>query len=308
MARAMYAGAVPDLFEYDSVSAAYNAAGTLPLVRGNQARWRQNFGPNGEMIKSSEMAGDPNWGKSFDGPVTVEKIKNFILTGWDDGLDKIHKAFGDIVVPELPDIRRKGRWSEIGDDLSLDRLYGGNERMWRTSKRGVRRVPPPLHIIVDQGVNCGPDGMFWRGAAPVAFAEKASMLGYRIGVTSGIFIHRLNDRGASFLAVTKIKGYNDPLNLAATAAMVAHPISSRIMDFGHCCQISEQATSWGGVGRVSIEMLKARGVIDDKAIHILMPCTISTKENAMKWINDTVAQMTHLVETGEWVADLEARL
>lgn len=298
-----------DIFEYDSVSAAFDAAGTPPLLKHNRDYyWRDNFGPDGAMIRGREMTGETVAELTAHiggGPITVPKIKQYILTGWEEGLTKIRDAFGKITVPELPDIRRKGTWSEIGDDLNLDRLYNGNDRPWRTSKRGIKRVPPPIHIIVDQGVNCGADGMFWRGAAPVALAEQAALAGYRVAVSSGICIYSLNSNGASFLAITKIKGVNDPLNLASAAAMMAHPVSSRIMDFGHCCQVSEEISGWGGVGRVTQEMLRERGCIDEKSLVLLIQSDIYTQQQAQNWLTRMVAHMNQLIETGEWLGKLQ---
>ena len=252
------------------------------------------------------IAGEGNIGpecaKALEGaPVTIKRVTDWLRGGWPEGVVKIKQALGEIKMPTLTDIRRKGVWGDTGDELSVDRLYSGQmDRCWRDSKRGVVRRPPPLHIFCDISVNCHGDALFWRGAVQCAFAEAAVAVGHRVCLEQVINIEGLTRSGSGFLSVTRIKDYDAPLNPAAMAAIGASVASLRLTDFGHCVQVPETIIGYGAPHPITVPRLRVRGIIDEQAHTLLIPQTMTTKAEALAWIAKVCADLEGRVTTGEW--------
>ena len=195
-----------DVYRYDSYVAILKRIATPPVNPDNRRRWEKDFNrPGGDMITGESNLGE-DCARALGNKPTVGAITNWLMNGWPEGAKKIADELGNFEMPHLTDFRRRGQWSDLGDELSVDRLYSGDlDRCWRTSKRGVTHQPPPLHIFCDISVNMDGDRLFWRGATTCAFAEAAVKVGHRVCIEQVINIEGLTRSGSGFLSVTKIK-------------------------------------------------------------------------------------------------------
>ena len=274
-----------DVFRYDSYVAILKKVATPPINPINRKKWLADFGPNGAMIAGVSNLGADCSEALMGQPVTIKRVTDWLMGGWPAGAQRIVKELGGIEMPRLTDLRRRGQWSDIGDELSVDRLYSGDlDKCWRTSKRGVVNQPPPLHIFCDISVNCDDERLFWRGATTCAFAEAAVTAGHRVCIEQVINIESLTASGSGFLSVTRIKDYDAPINPAAMAAIGCCTASLRLTDFGHCIQVPEVMQGYGSPTPITIPRLEARGLIDDRAHTLLIPQTMYSKEAAQDWI------------------------
>lgn len=292
-----------DLFKYESYYAALQGAATPPSNLRNRARHECDFGPGGRMIDSpGSISPALHRALSKDGKITLQRITQWLFSGqWQEGVAKIRDAFKNLVVPELPDIRRRGRWSDSGDTLNLDRLFSGNtETPWRTTHKSTTTTPPPMQIIVDISVNCDEEGRFWRGAAALALAEAAANVGYRIALDAVVNIENLSRSGAGMLVIARAKHYDAPVNLSSIACLLAHPASSQILDFAHCTKIPETMIGYGSVQRVGLERLRRYGALESGSVPILMSSHVTTEYDAREWLTETTQRLACWVENGGW--------
>lgn len=297
-----------DLFKFESYGACLDRIASPPVNPNNRARWNEDYGPDGGMIYHAiggsrktayHHGGMPH--KEIvneQGKVTVQKVVAWLKRGWPNGVQELHDKLGTIKLPDLTDVRRRGKWRDNGDTLSLDRMMEGNERCWRTTRRGTIFQPPPLQIIADVSVNCGSDGRFWRGACAAAFAEAAAIAGYRLCIDAVVNITGLSQSGAGFLVITRIKHYDQPVNLGACITMLAHPASADLMDFGNCIQIPENMMGWGRVACIGLDRIKRFNSIDDRAVPLLVPSYIGNKASAMEWIKQTSDELEQRAADG----------
>ena len=123
-----------DVHRFASFAAFTRAAMTPPLNLYNRTAWDEDF--------ASATSTSSHGGKRFGTWVLGEDCKAdnlaeacaWLSAGWPQGLTRMREALGRLKVPRLADVRRRGKWSDVGDVLSHDRLYSGNvERCWRTT-------------------------------------------------------------------------------------------------------------------------------------------------------------------------------
>lgn len=178
--------------------------------------------------------------EGFTRDMSFEELKRFWYGGWPEGVEKMRAALDRVEVPETRDIRRRGRWSDVGEDLSTDKLYSGAwDNAWRTSRRRAVIAPVRVRIVVEIGSECGAcgriahdaeiqpaDALFWKGAAACALSESLEAAGYGVEVVLVAASTRIPDgrtgAGTIGLAVTA-KAFDGPLDVALMAATSASP-------------------------------------------------------------------------------------
>lgn len=295
-----------NVYRYHSFSEILAKVASPPINPTNRAKWQRDFNMNNaNMIYGEGNLGPDCWNalnpETTGEPITVKRVTDWLRAGWPAGVEKIHQQIGQIKLPQLTDIRRRGQWRETGDVLSYEKLMVGDyDRAWYSRRKGIVHKPPPLHIFCDISVNCGDSGLFWRGAVQYAFSEAAVRAGHQVCLESVINIEGLTANGTGFLSVTRLKDYNQPINPGALAAMGVNTASLRLMDFGHCIQIPETMHGYGSPTVISLARLRVRGVIDDKAHTLMIPQTMTTKAEAQEWIKKACADLEARVVRGTW--------
>jgi hypothetical protein len=288
-----------DVVTCDSFSALTAKVLACPLNSENVAQWR------GMIDGTSTPGGSFDWALGADKPpqpYRLDSIAKWMLTGWTGGVAKVREALGHIEVPALSDVRRRGRWSDVGDVLSLDRLYDGNvERCWRTTHRQRTGAPPRLQILVHGAHHAGIDTetMFWPGAAATALTEAAQAAGYAVAVDVTFACRGYTTGGrASYLYRTRVKDYDAPTNTAALAAMTAHPAAFRVMTFALnlATAIDRVSIGFGTPTTPNTETLRAHDLIDTGSTLLEVPQRVSTRDGAQAWVRETVAYLERIGE------------
>ena len=151
-------------------------------------------------------------------------LRAFWANGWPEGAARIRTAMGEVAVPAVVSIRRRGRWADAGDELNRERVYAGDlERAWRTTSRAQVSAPRVVRVIIDIAANCGTgaDSLFWRGAAGASLAEALTAAGYSVEIVAASAAQAVSSKGESVFTATTVKGAESPLNLTALAAATA---------------------------------------------------------------------------------------
>lgn len=296
-----------DVFRYNSYNEIMRKIATPPVHPKNRETWERDFNGMGG-TEDGEMLAIRWIGKECAAAIAkkkqrrnVQSVTEWLREGWPEGVKRIHDELGHLDLPEMTDIRRRCRWSSEGDTLSVERLYGGDmDTCWLTYSRGTVKRPPPIHIFCDISVNCSSDALFWRGATQFAFVEAALAAGHRVKVEQVINIEGLSNSGSGFLAVTCVKDYDQSLNPSALAAISANCASMRLTDFGHCTQIPEYMTCYGGVASLNMDRIRNRGLLDPRAHTLLVPNHIFSRDDAVGWLKTACEDLHKRIATGDW--------
>lgn len=287
-----------DAFKFRSFAALLADAQQPPIVPGNRVKpsiycasdWNDQMTGN---VRAPWATGDC--------PArTLPDVARWLLHGWDAGVKRMRDALGDLRMPVLADIRRRGAWSDVGDVLSLDRLYSGNvETCWRTTHKKRAGAPPRLQIVVDAAMGSVTDGMqagFWRGACAAAFAEAASAAGYAVAVDTCFSVAGYTEAGASYLQMTRVKDYDAPLNLSTLTAITAHPAAFRIVTFAHMYSRALDQTDklLGMAAEITENALRERAMLDHAARVLIVPQDTTSEYAAREWLRAQVEQLEAL--------------
>lgn len=105
-----------------------------------------------------------------------------VMRGWTEGLEaltRLTEGLEDLVPP--PQSRRRVRaWGDDGDEVSVDRVFGGSTEMFRTTRRAVRTGVTRLCIVGEWGVNgnATQQDLYWTGAAMTLLSSLLEPAGY----------------------------------------------------------------------------------------------------------------------------------
>ncbi len=159
--------------------------------------------------------------------------------GWTEGAERALQLL-DEVAEELPlpvNRRRQRCWSDVGDDLSTDRLYRGQETFWQGFTRPVKAgVMPTLTIAMSWGGNgnLAADQLFWTGAAAVALCSLLDEAAYSTRLVALDAVRwRTSYKGDAQYMVTsvEVKGHGDGLVVEDVVTIAAHPGLYRSLAF-----------------------------------------------------------------------------
>ena len=217
----------------------------------------------------------------------LETTLDFWLSGWGDGVDKMRSTMERIAPPRVASVRRRGRWADAGDDLSLDRLYAGRlEVAWRTTHRTSVLSPSRVRLVVDLGAtaNVSADEFFWRGAATCSFAEALIGAGYSVEIWCVVSTRAVDCGTLNAHSAVCVKAFASPLNMSALTAATAHPAFFRCALLGaRVAAIPAPADRSGGY-RLAAD-LRLLGLESDASVRsILVPGTIDSADAANVWI------------------------
>jgi len=106
----------------------------------------------------------------FGGIETLAQGKSIFEQGWPEGANRL-KALAEKLASKIPPaktVRRRLRWADDGDEVSKDRLNGGQvDSCWRTTRRELSQGPEVVTIETNWGGNANvtAEQLFWQGAA-----------------------------------------------------------------------------------------------------------------------------------------------
>ena len=292
-----------DVRHYPSFTAFVAACQETPLHPTNRAAWQG--------ILAGDLGTNLSWewtlGDDTDAPHRLADLGRWLLAGWPRGVAMMREGLGHIELPQLSDVRRRGRWGDVGDVLSHDRLYSGNvDRCWRSTHRARAGAPPRLQIIVHATMNAGVSANegFWRGAAATALADAAQAAGYAVAIDTLQCAHGYTRSGANYIVSTRAKDYDVPTNAATLAALTAHPSLLRVFTFALQDVIASDEVAHGMRGYAyepPVEELAERGLLDAKSVLLIVPQNCTSLQRAKAWIAEQAARLETMA-TGEGAA------
>lgn len=159
----------------------------------------------------------------------ADTVKRLIKSGWERGVRLMSKVQSKVDVPQPVNIRRRGRWTDAGDEVEMQRVYAGNlEHAWRRTMRTSGRGPARVRILVDSIACAGVDAerMRWRGVAALVLADALTGAGYSVQIES---VMVGGGCGGRYLGSVIVKDYQSPLDLSALAATTVMPAFFRAL-------------------------------------------------------------------------------
>lgn len=165
---------------------------------------------------------DRNWdfNQGWDG------VQHLARTGWSEGA----KDLGDRLTVHMPENEHVAAWRyDVAGELpDVGRYLAGDPAHMRRHghPKGHR---PIISIFVNNWISCAVNGnqMANFGAALVAMIDQLENTGRRVELTAGTIAQHYRNRDIIMSASWKVKGAEDPLDLASVAFAIAHPGASR---------------------------------------------------------------------------------
>jgi hypothetical protein len=182
--------------------------------------------------------------------MTLEQfVSERLSCGWDEGAAKLKKY--DASLEGITDglsptsIDRIREFTFEGDDLHIDRVYGGQvEQAWERRKRKAGKLQPTATILMQNCVwgSTDQEKMFWLGVPACVLTDKLESAGFRVELYvatygKGCFpnnptksVRKKNGslgkarlKEGYHLSLTQVKAPNDPLRLGMLAATLCDP-------------------------------------------------------------------------------------
>lgn len=213
----------------------------------------------GEFREMTEPRTSCEWVGVPDG-TTWADLRRLFATGDPAAITRLRDEIGRIQVPPVKTVRRRGAWSDQGDELSRDRLYAGYGDSWRTARRQAVAGVTHVRLVAEIGAHSKMNAsrLFYSGAATVAIAEALSTAGYEVEILAGCRVANVDNMATvSEVTTVVVKPYEAPLNLAPLLAATASSPFYRTAMFGVRCNLLADhglVTATGmGAGNTPIE-------------------------------------------------------
>lgn len=220
----------------------------------------------------------------------ADTVKRLIREGWTRGTALMSKVQSKIDVPQPISIRRRGRWTDAGDDIEMQRVYAGNlEQAWRRTVRASGRGPARVRILVDSIAYGGVDSakMRWRGVAALVLADALIGAGYSVQLES---VMVGSGEGNEYRGSVIVKDYQSPLDLPALAATTALPAFFRAL--WHTWHFVAAPTGISGAGYgVDVATVNKFADDDSNAVAFIAGQDICDSSDASRWITAAVKQL-----------------
>lgn len=196
--------------------------------------------------------GIPAYGSSewYGGHVGKKACREFHAKGWPEGLAKLRETLGILRLDTRPtSIRRRGSWTNEGDEVCMERVYLGNlDTAWHRVSPRQANGPSVVRLFVRIGANASvsPEQLFWSGAVALTLCDALEEAGYAVEIvgfseSKGVY----SDEKLSLFTV-KVKGSDEPLNMTRLAATTAHVGTFRIGLFGAYLSVERRVSDFLG--------------------------------------------------------------
>lgn len=235
-----------------------------------------------------------SWHGAPAGATNWAGLKNLLTHGWAAGAEKVRAGIGQVQTPVMRSVRRRGRWAETGDELSLDRMYAGQlDTMWRTTSRQQVTAPSRVRIVADVGALADvPAGnLFWRGAAASALANTLQAAGYAVQVEAAWYTVKYTElRGNETFGIQHVvKPWDKPTTLSMLAASIACVTFYRGVLFSAICRWAPEPVGEhiGYTRAVRPEYL----VPCPGAVTLIVPQSVLSAGAAREWVTQQVAAL-----------------
>lgn len=207
-------------------------------------------------------------GESWYGVEDHHAVVRALKKGWPEGTDEMRDKLGEIELPRLPSIRRKGIWSDHGDEIDIHKVNMGRvDSAWRRRKREVSLSRTGSHMTIAVDVTCGSGVVaseaMWRGAAAVAIAEAAVKTGRNVRIMLVWCSVNTFDKVARLDMSVEAKGYYQNVSTDVLMTMLSLPGFYRYYGFagymnanGHEAEFGDRHFALGAVRDFKRDLLE----------------------------------------------------
>lgn len=207
----------------------------------------RSFDTWGAYVREAEKVGPTRWQSSRDvsegrnswaGTRTFEEAVELARNGWKEGEARMRALSRRLEVRLIHRIVREDvNYDVEGMAFDVARYLEGEPEHWVRMEESTMQADSHRHVkvLVNVAVSCGvqPDVIMARGAAIAALCELLEYAGHRVelwicdcesdSVASPAFYQRY----------TRVKAYDQPLEPARVAYVLAHPSVQRRLGFSH---------------------------------------------------------------------------
>lgn len=185
---------------------------------------------------------DKEWGtpkEEFAHVKTGAEAYTIAREGWPKALEGLRLGEeGRIPAPMVP--RRRRTWREDGDEFSLSKLYSGTLRCWQKAIKVEEETEACVTLVYDAVKSCvfSEEEFLKTLRELLALVDKLEASGRRVELFCAFCLDgdcaRMEGgwKAEDHLTFVKVKGFQDPINLAALSA-IGHPAMVRILTFRH---------------------------------------------------------------------------
>lgn len=211
-------------------------------------------------------------------------------------LARMREEIARTEVPVIKSVRRRGAWSEQGDELNRDRLYSGYGDCWRTARRMATSAQPYIRVVAEIGgaSNVKAADLFYSGAAACALSEALVAAGYEVEILGGIFTRSATETARGVQAwdnvtTVVVKGFQAPLALPPVLAALASSPFFRTAVLASRCRAagSKRAKTAEGMGSAQTLLLEHLPVAPRNVQTIIVPRVLN-RHDANEAVRDAV--------------------
>lgn len=298
-------------------------------VDGHFREWKVNSGLRSGhgVLKTEEDVVKKNlfWFGAKSGDESAARA----FKGWPEGAEKVRRMMEDVSAPAPLNLRRKVARGDQGDELDIHQVYCGDlDRAWTRRRRQSSRSRMSVRLValIGGSQHMEHERMFWRGAAVAKLAEVLEEAGYRVEIVGAqqsrldclsIFDDPACEEYQSFI----VKDAAAPMDLEAIAGVLCNAGFFRTWGFRGSYAIVERKVrdtvrrpetkferigktlKQVNTGRTIVETMMARSTVIGKNPALTMsldadgtktfsvPVSISDKDDAVKWVNQCLANL-----------------
>lgn len=214
--------------------------------------------------------------------------------GWRRGVDLMADVTDKITAPTPKAIRRQQRWREQGDDVDMQRIWGGNlDNAWRGTVRDYRNGPQRVRILIDaiESGGEGSDSMRWRGVAALKLADLLTEAGYSVQIESVIDCKDSSNPLKTFKLRAIVKDYEAPSDLMTLAATTALPAFFRALMHLWGLKVAKHFRLAGVSYQVRTPEAEAFKDGDEQAGVFLLPRSIKCAASASDAVTNVIKEL-----------------
>lgn len=242
-------------------------------------------------------AKDPEW---FGNVASASEALALIDMGWPTGVERssVITSSLDGQIAAVEAFRRRPRWGEDGEELSVDRALAGD---WDTAFLDLPKVRTNGNRIITiagpMGGDCNRNAeeLFWNGVQLMVVSDMLEASGYQTEVW-GINLCRQWSGLVDSIVAVRAKAAGEPLRLDTMASVFAHAGIFRTFGFSAMARVKTPVGEGFGSPMMSVAHMQTR--LDEAARHGWMPeCNVVMgnawkRKEAIDSITATLAKAT----------------
>jgi len=259
--------------------------------------------PSGELSvkESAKLMDGSHYDSSFGGETTTanmpaEQLKDWLKCGWQEGYERAQKSLKQVIIPPVQTIKRRGVWSNSGDDLSQDRLFAGQtDTCWRTTRKAQGIGPPRIRILVSVGANADLEGnkLFWRAAAAMPLADALVMSGYHVAIDAIQHSQSTYKGSKNTVLCVRLKEYTQPLNPAYITGVLGYAGFFRRLIFLWFHHGGSDLVAYGSLGSSRSYTQAGEKVREwvrngEDSLSLFVPNGVDSEKDANEWVKNAV--------------------